>query len=132
MAPSALISRLEDILEAISVIAEYTAGKTFDDYAAERMLRDAIERNVEPISEASRHIPKSLKAGIPSFPGGRSPASATSCVTLTRSSMTASCGKSSLAIFRSSRPPPGECCTMPSRREPHEMAAPPGTTSGQV
>jgi uncharacterized protein with HEPN domain len=68
MAPSALMSRLEDILEAISVIAEYTAGKTFDDYAAERMLRDAVERNVERISEASRHIPKGLKAKHPEIP----------------------------------------------------------------
>jgi len=63
-----LVSRLEDILEAIAVIAEYTAGKTFDDYVAERMLRDAVERNVERISEASRHIPGSRKARHPEIP----------------------------------------------------------------
>jgi uncharacterized protein with HEPN domain len=61
--PSAeLVSRLEDLLEAVAAIAEYTAGKTFADYAAARMLRDAVERNIERISEASRHIPKRLKA----------------------------------------------------------------------
>jgi uncharacterized protein with HEPN domain len=50
------------------VIGAYTAGKTQGDYAAERMLRDAVERNVERISEASRHIPRSLKAKHPEIP----------------------------------------------------------------
>ena len=63
-----LASRLQDILEAIAVIGEYTAGKTYDDYAAERMLRDAVERNVERLSEASRHIPDNLKARHPEIP----------------------------------------------------------------
>jgi uncharacterized protein with HEPN domain len=67
MTGSELISRLQDILEAIAAIAEYTAGKTFDDYAAARMLRDAVERNLERISEASRHIPK-LEASHPEIP----------------------------------------------------------------
>jgi uncharacterized protein with HEPN domain len=62
MTAAELTSRLQDILEAIAAIAEYTAGKTFDDYAAARMLRDAVERNLERISEASRHLPKHLKA----------------------------------------------------------------------
>ena len=61
MTAAELASRLEDILEAIAVIGGYTAGKTFEDYAAERMLRDAVERNSERISETSRHIPEHLK-----------------------------------------------------------------------
>jgi uncharacterized protein with HEPN domain len=68
MTGSELISRLQDILEAIAAIAEYTAGKTFEDYAAARMLRDAVERNLERISEASRHIPMNLKARHPEIP----------------------------------------------------------------
>lgn len=32
------------------------------------MLRDAIERNIERISEASRRLPDDLKAGYPSIP----------------------------------------------------------------
>jgi len=68
MPSSELASRLEDILEAIAVIGTYTSGKTEDHYAAERMLRDAVERNVERISEASRHIPRSLKAPHPQIP----------------------------------------------------------------
>lgn len=63
-----LVSRLEDIQEAIAAIESYSGGKTYDDYLAERMLRDAVERNVERISEASRHIPDRLKARLPGIP----------------------------------------------------------------
>ena len=45
----------------MAAIESYTAGKSFDAYAADRMLRDAVERNLERLSEASRHIPESLK-----------------------------------------------------------------------
>jgi uncharacterized protein with HEPN domain len=68
MASPEALSRLEDILEAIDTIGVYTSGKTQTNYAAERMLRDAVERNIERISEASRHVPMGLKAkrsGIP-------------------------------------------------------------------
>ena len=68
MTGSELASRLQDTLETIGAIGEYTGDKTFDDYAAERMLRGAVERNVERISEASRHIPDSLKARHPEIP----------------------------------------------------------------
>jgi uncharacterized protein with HEPN domain len=68
MSSPELVSRLEDILEAIAVIGAYTTGKTQDDYAAERMLRDAVERNIERISEASRHIPRRLKAKHAAIP----------------------------------------------------------------
>ena len=45
-----------------------TAGKTFEEYSADWGTRDAVERNLERVSEASRHIPSDLKAqhqGIP-------------------------------------------------------------------
>ncbi len=57
-----LASRLEDMLGAIRDIEEFAAGKTFDDYMAEAMRRRAIERSIEIVSEASRHIPDDLKA----------------------------------------------------------------------
>ena len=61
-------ARLEDILDAIAVIGAYTSGKALEDYLAQRMLRDAVERNVERISEASRHVPRGLKAKHPEIP----------------------------------------------------------------
>ena len=74
MALPEVASWLEDILEAIATISTYTSNKTFDDYIAERMLRDAVERNVERISEASRHVPRRLKAKHLRSHGARSPA----------------------------------------------------------
>jgi uncharacterized protein with HEPN domain len=54
--------RLRHILDAIARIESLTAGKTLEDYTAEWVTRDAVERNLERVSEASRHIPSDLKA----------------------------------------------------------------------
>jgi uncharacterized protein with HEPN domain len=62
MARAPVADRLRHILDAIAKIETLTAGKAFDDYAANWVTRDAIERNLERISEASRHIPSVLKA----------------------------------------------------------------------
>jgi uncharacterized protein with HEPN domain len=57
---SALL-RLDDMLAAIERIEAFTRGKTFEQFASDRMLADAVERNIERISEASRRIPDTLK-----------------------------------------------------------------------
>lgn len=57
-----LAGRLRHILEAAAAIEQYTAGKTLETYAAESMLRDAVERNLERLSEAARHIPDLLRS----------------------------------------------------------------------
>jgi uncharacterized protein with HEPN domain len=61
-------SRLEDILDAITDVEAFVAGRSFDDYLADTMLRLATERCVEIISEASRHIPLDMKARHPEVP----------------------------------------------------------------
>lgn len=61
-------SRLEDILDAIADIQNFVSGKSFDDYQRDTMLRLAMERCVEIISEASRHVPSDLKASHPAVP----------------------------------------------------------------
>jgi uncharacterized protein with HEPN domain len=61
-------SRLEDILDAIKDIEDFVSGKSFDDYRRDTMLRLAIERCVEIISEASRHVPADIKAKHPEVP----------------------------------------------------------------
>jgi uncharacterized protein with HEPN domain len=68
MSISDLAARLDDILAAIREIETFAAGKSFDDYMDDAMLRRAVERDVEIISEASRHIPDDLKARHPAIP----------------------------------------------------------------
>lgn len=54
--------RLNHILSAINAIERLRAGKTLADYAADADLAAAVERYLERLSEASRHLPDELKA----------------------------------------------------------------------
>ena len=45
---------LLDILVACDLLADFTKGKTFDDYDADSLLRSAVERQLEIIGEALR------------------------------------------------------------------------------
>jgi uncharacterized protein with HEPN domain len=53
--------RLSDMLSAIDDGIEITSGLSFDDYMTRSIVRRALERCVEIVSEASRHIPPELK-----------------------------------------------------------------------
>ena len=61
-------SRLNDILDAVQNVQQFAAGRSFEDYRTNIMLRLAIERCIEIVSEASRHIPAQMKAEHPSVP----------------------------------------------------------------
>lgn len=52
---------IEDILESINLIDEYTKNYTFDDFVKDRKTIDAVLRNLEIIGEASKHIPSEIK-----------------------------------------------------------------------
>jgi uncharacterized protein with HEPN domain len=54
--------RLEHIAAAISNIRQLTAGHTRESFEHELAIRLAVERLLEVISEASRHIPADAKA----------------------------------------------------------------------
>lgn len=60
-----VIARIRDMLETIDQLEQAIAGKTFQDFQRDWLLRKAAERGVEIISEASRHLPKDLKARHP-------------------------------------------------------------------
>lgn len=60
--------RLHDIRDAILFIEEHVANREFADYLADKLLRGAIERNIEIISEASRRLPEDLTNAHPEIP----------------------------------------------------------------
>ena len=60
--PPSLGDRLAHILTAIDDIQTLLSSRSRDDFANDLILRMAIERLLEIISEASRYIPETLKA----------------------------------------------------------------------
>ena len=66
----AFAGRLRDILRAIDEITEVSEGITFKAYQADFRVRRIVERCVEIVSEASRHIPAEMKAKHPAVPWG--------------------------------------------------------------
>jgi uncharacterized protein with HEPN domain len=52
---------LNEILKAIDGIQGALAGKTFADFEHEWLLNHGVQRGIEIISEASRHLPAELK-----------------------------------------------------------------------
>jgi uncharacterized protein with HEPN domain len=61
-------SYLWDMLDAAKAVAEFVAGRTFNDYMRNRMLRGAVERHFEIIGEAARNISKTLRDAHPEIP----------------------------------------------------------------
>ena len=59
---------LKHMLDNIDRILEWTRASTLDSYKSSPMLRDAVERCLERVSEASRRIPAELKATEPRVP----------------------------------------------------------------
>ena len=59
---------LQDIRTAADLIANFTIAKSFSDYAADQMLRSAVERQFEIIGEAMSRLSdldRSLAESIP-------------------------------------------------------------------
>jgi uncharacterized protein with HEPN domain len=66
--PRSILLRLSDIGEAIAGIQDVTAGVAFEGFANSWTMQRAVERGLEIISEASRHVPDDLKALAPNIP----------------------------------------------------------------
>jgi uncharacterized protein with HEPN domain len=54
--------RIHDMLESIRGIEKAIVGKNFRDFERSWVLRSAIERGIEVISEASRHLGREHKS----------------------------------------------------------------------
>ena len=59
---------LDDMRQAIAGIEAAIAGKTLDDYKADWLLKHAVQRGIEIISEASRALPEHVRAMRPEIP----------------------------------------------------------------
>ncbi len=67
-APRTELARLLDVLEAVEGIRSAVAGLDYDAYQRGWVVRRAVERGLEIISEASRHLPDQIKAEHPDVP----------------------------------------------------------------
>jgi uncharacterized protein with HEPN domain len=52
---------LRDILRSCELVATWIAGRSFEEFVADRMVQAAVEREIEIVSEASRRIADDLK-----------------------------------------------------------------------
>ncbi|MBN1945488.1 MAG: DUF86 domain-containing protein [Bradymonadales bacterium] len=52
---------LDDILDAIDRIREYTLSLDLESFERDRKTQDAVVRNLEIIGEAAGHLPESIK-----------------------------------------------------------------------
>jgi uncharacterized protein with HEPN domain len=57
------------MLDAARQIVAYTAGKTYTDFESDRLLQDAVVRNIEILGEASRRLLEVHPDAETLFPG---------------------------------------------------------------
>lgn len=59
---------LEDMIQAIANIQDYTQGLSFDEFKNSNMVKDAVIRNFEIIGEAANNLPDSITSRYPNVP----------------------------------------------------------------
>ncbi len=59
---------LWDMLDAAGAVEDFVYGKTYEDYLSNRMLRGAVERNIEIIGEAARRVSEETRQAHPEIP----------------------------------------------------------------
>jgi len=59
---------LWDMLDYSKSIIQFISGKSFEEYSNNRMLRAAVERNLEIIGESARNISEHFKSSHPEIP----------------------------------------------------------------
>lgn len=59
---------LMEMLDAIDGIEQASAGKSFEEFGRDWLLRHGVQRGLEIISEAARHLPDDLVETQPAVP----------------------------------------------------------------
>ena len=62
---------VQDIIDAIRSVNDYTAGLTYEDFTRVKIVVDAVVRNLEIIGEAVNHLPESVLKTRPEVPWSR-------------------------------------------------------------
>ena len=65
MSPASSAQRLEHMRQAIAAVRRLTQNTSFETYSADPDLAAAVERYLERLSEASRHVPDDWKREFP-------------------------------------------------------------------
>jgi uncharacterized protein with HEPN domain len=63
-----VLLRLNDILRAIDGATETIAGADFETFRSVYHMGRTLERCIEIVSEATRHLPAEIKSGYPDIP----------------------------------------------------------------
>ena len=71
MAPRKLSPVLDEMVDAIDGIEAAIRGKAFEEFRGDWLLRHGVQRGLEIISEASRHIPDPMLVHAPNVPWGQ-------------------------------------------------------------
>lgn len=59
---------LDEIVDTIDEITKALEGKSFEVFSSDWLLRHAVQRGIEIISEAARHLPEDLSSSEPDIP----------------------------------------------------------------
>lgn len=62
------MARLWDMLDAARAIVQFVQGRRLEDLLSDRILRSAVERNLEIIGEAARHVSLDTRDIHPEIP----------------------------------------------------------------
>ncbi|MHC4354329.1 MAG: HepT-like ribonuclease domain-containing protein [Planctomycetota bacterium] len=62
------MARLWDILDAARAAMQFTDKMQFEDFLENRMVRNAVERNLEIIGEAARCVSQEFRDSVPEIP----------------------------------------------------------------
>jgi uncharacterized protein with HEPN domain len=59
---------LQDMLDIIGKIGQYTSGMSFQEFLQDSRTQDAVVRNLEVLGEAARRIPPDIQERYPEIP----------------------------------------------------------------
>lgn len=63
-----ILDYIQDILTSILEVEEFIEGMTFEDFSKDKKTVNAVIRSLEVLGEATRHIPRNIRAKYKAVP----------------------------------------------------------------